>query len=492
MQYKDINPNPAALLSSLRDIGYNVETAIEDLIDNSITAKSSKIEIQMIWNSGKPWMGILDDGKGMSINELVKAMTLAGNNPLHQRDKDDLGRFGLGLKTASFSQCKELTVITFNDGNLSAAVIDLVEVERNSDKGFRVGILDKSDLESISIIEEFPEFLSTKKGTLVLWQNMDRVDSFDKSQSREKKFNSMKSSIKSRVQLTFHRFLKYESGYPAIQIIFNNDTIKHLDPFNKKATATAELPQLTLKLESKKIRAQAFILPHHSKVSEEEYKKHELPGGYFMNQGLFVYRNRRLIARGTWLRLTHRSELTKLVRVRVDIPNSLDDLLRVNVMKSNLILPETLKDQLNNILEQIRDAGVQVYRKRAKRVISEVSDPMWIRNTRDGKIFYEINQDNRLVTSITDDLNDIQFDKFSILIRSLECCFPTMPLFNDLANNPSDLEQPSISDDELTRVFNLFKSDIVSNDLDIDSLLRIEPFASNKSQTKKLLNDLGI
>ena len=153
MQYKDINPNPAALLSSLRDIGYNVETAIEDLIDNSITAKSSKIEIQMIWNSGKPWMGILDDGKGMSINELVKAMTLAGNNPLHQRDKDDLGRFGLGLKTASFSQCKELTVITFNDGNLSAAVIDLVEVERNSDKGFRVGILDKSDLEVVSNIK---------------------------------------------------------------------------------------------------------------------------------------------------------------------------------------------------------------------------------------------------------------------------------------------------------------------------------------------------
>ena len=117
---------------------------------------------------------------------------------------------------------------------------------------------------------------------------------------------------------------------------------------------------------------------------------------------------------------------------------------------------------------------------------------MWIRNTRDGKISYEINQDNRLITSITNDLNDDQFDKFSTLIRSLECCFPTMPLFNDLANNPSDLEQPLISDEELKRVLDLFKSDIVNNDLNIDSLLKIEPFASNKSQVKKLINDLGI
>ena len=230
-------------------------------------------------------------------------------------------------------------------------------------------------------------------------------------------------------------------------------------------------------------------MPHHS-IGEVEYKKHELPGGYFMNQGFYVYRNRRLITRGTWLRLTHRSELTKLVRVRIDIPNSLDDLLRVNVMKSSLILPETLKEQLNQVLDQIRDAGVQVYRKRAQRVISEVSEPLWIRIKKDGKISYEINQDNRLITSLSDDLNEDQFDKLSILIRSLESCFPTMPFFNDLANNPNELQQPTISEEELKRVLNIFKSDILNNTLDINSLLQIEPFASNKKQVKQLVNDL--
>ena len=211
-----------------------------------------------------------------------------------------------------------------------------------------------------------------------------------------------------------------------------------------------------------------------------------------MNQGFYVYRNRRLITRGTWLRLTHRSELTKLVRVRIDIPNSLDDLLRVNVMKSSLILPQTLKEQLNQVLDQITNAGIQVFRKRATRVISQIREPMWIRTKKDGKIFYQINQDSRLITSLTDDLNDEEYDKFSLLIKSLESCFPTMPFFNDLANNPNELELPAISEDELVRVIDIFKSNIQDNMYDIDSILKIEPFASNKELTKRKLNDLGL
>jgi hypothetical protein len=494
MKYQNTNPNPAALLSSLRDIGYNIETAIEDLIDNSITAKAIKIEIRMIWNKGDPWMAILDNGRGMSNSELVKAMTLAGNNPLETRHKDDLGRFGLGLKTASFSQCKQLTVITFNNNSLSAAEIDLEEVNTNIDKGFRVGILEDDDINtlSLSILDrQFPEFLASKKGTLVLWKKMDRIDHFDHIDTRQKKFTSMSSNVKERIQITFHRFMRQEKGSPKIEIIFNKDILSYFDPFNTKNSKTRELPEKILKLENKKILAQAYILPHHS-VGDEEYKKYALSDGYFMNQGFYVYRNRRLIARGTWLRLTHRSELTKLVRIKIDIPNTLDDILRVNVMKSSLIFPETLKEQLSQVLDQITNAGIQVYRKRAQRVISEITEPMWIRTKKDGKIFYQINHDSRLISSLTNDLNDDQYDKFSILLKSLESCFPTMPFFNDLANNPNQLEKPKISEEELTRVINILKSDIQDELADIDLILKIEPFASNKDQTKKILNTMGL
>ena len=117
---------------------------------------------------------------------------------------------------------------------------------------------------------------------------------------------------------------------------------------------------------------------------------------------------------------------------------------------------------------------------------------MWIRQKRDGKIFYEINQGNTLITSLVDELNDDQYDMFSILIRSLESCFPTMPFFNDLANNPNELEQPGMSEEELLRIFNIFKTDIMDDSIDINSLLQIEPFASNKDNVKKLIKNSGI
>ena len=492
MKYQNTNPNPASLLSSLRDIGYNIETAIEDLIDNSITAKARKIEIRMIWNKGEPWMALLDNGIGLSSSELVNAMTLAGNNPLEERHEDDLGRFGLGLKTASFSQCKQLTVITFNNQSLSAAEIDLDEVSKNNDKGFRVGILEDNDIDSLSILtKQFPNFISSKIGTLVLWRKMDRIDHFDHVDTREKKFSSMSSSVRERIQLTFHRFMKKENANDKIEIIFNKDLLEYFDPFNRKNFKTRELPPKTLKLENKTILAQAYILPHHS-VGDDEYKKYALLGGYFMSQGFYVYRNRRLIARGTWLRLTHRSELTKLVRIKIDIPNSLDDLLRVNVMKSSLIFPETLKDQLSQVLEQIRSEGIQVYRKRAKRVMSEIREPMWERTRKDGKIFYQINHNSRLISSLTDSLNDAQGDKLSILLKSLESCFPTMPFFNDLANSPTELGRPELSEESLVKLINLYYPDIKADQSNVSLIFKTEPFASNKATTKKILNDMGL
>ena len=114
------------------------------------------------------------------------------------------------------------------------------------------------------------------------------------------------------------------------------------------------------------------------------------------------------------------------------------------------------------------------------------------KNKKRRKIFYQINHDSRLISSLTNDLNDDQYDKFSILMKSLESCFPTMPFFNDLANNPNQLEKPKISEEELTRVINILKSDIQDELADIDLILKIEPFASNKDQTKKILNTMGL
>src|SRR5262245_17756712 len=108
--YVDLSPSPLALLESLRSIGYTLDSALADLVDNSITAKADSISVRFLWNNGKPWVAMLDDGRGMTADELTQAMVFGSRNPSEQRDANDLGRFGLGLKTASISQCRRLTV----------------------------------------------------------------------------------------------------------------------------------------------------------------------------------------------------------------------------------------------------------------------------------------------------------------------------------------------------------------------------------------------
>ena len=110
--YDIVNPGASAMIESLRAYGYSLNSAIADLLDNSITAHAKNIWIHMYWDGGNSWLSITDDGSGMDEKTLINAMRPGSQNPLDQRKEDDLGRFGLGLKTASFSQCRSLTVVS--------------------------------------------------------------------------------------------------------------------------------------------------------------------------------------------------------------------------------------------------------------------------------------------------------------------------------------------------------------------------------------------
>ena len=112
MAYIAIPPSPKILVESMRDIGYNLNSAISDLIDNSIAANAKNIRINFEVNNESSLITVRDDGSGMSEDELICAMKFGSSDPLEERTKKDLGRFGLGLKTASFSQCRRLIVCT--------------------------------------------------------------------------------------------------------------------------------------------------------------------------------------------------------------------------------------------------------------------------------------------------------------------------------------------------------------------------------------------
>ncbi|MEG3755238.1 ATP-binding protein [Psychromonas arctica] len=497
MQYKSLEPSPSSLVESLRDIGYSMETALADVIDNSITAEASRIDISFSWNLAKPWLAIQDNGYGMAEAELLYAMRLGSDNPLNERNENDLGRFGLGLKTASFSQCRQVTVISKKDNAMSAMEWDLDQITDSPTDGWKIKILSNEDLENISEINSLLEGLAKQStGTLVVWRKLDRLDSFDSLAIREKKLNALIDSSRNHIELTFHRFLNAGAGKKSIKMYINGDQLIGNDPFNSSHLATLELPKQPIYVDSKEITVQPYILPHYTKVSAQEYDKFAGEGGYLHNQGFYVYRNKRLIIKSTWFRLMPKDELTKLIRVRVDIPNSLDHIWKIDVKKSNANPPETVRKGLKQIISEVEYSGKRVFKQKGYQLKSKVLEPVWNRNIASGKVTYEISKSHPLIDTFKTKLDDESQRDFLNILKSIESSFPSDLYFNDFANSPESVEKPLISEKELTNIINVFLPVYLptssSTELLFQKLVKIDPMASAPKLTQKILNEMEL
>jgi len=497
MQYKTLEPSPSSLMESLRDIGYSMETALADVIDNSITAEATRIDILFSWNLAKPWLAIQDNGHGMTEAELLYAMRLGSDNPLNERSVNDLGRFGLCLKTASFSQCRQLTVITKKDNTLSVMEWDLDEITDNPTNGWKIKILDHEDLNELDDITDLLEELeNAKSGTVVLWRKLDRLDSFDSQAIRERKLNALIDSSRNHIELTFHRFLNAGAGNKSIKMYINGDPLVGVDPFNTSHLATLELPKQPIYVDSKEITVQPYILPHYTKVSAQDYEKFAGEGGYLHNQGFYVYRNKRLIIKSTWFRLIPKEELTKLIRVRVDIPNSLDHIWKIDVKKSNANPPESVRKGLKQIISEVEYSGKRVFKQKGHRLKSRVLEPIWNRTIASGKVTYEISKNHPLIDTFKATLNDESQRDFHNILKSIESSFPSDLYFNDFANSPESVEKPLVTEEELTNILKVFIPVYITtcnthDDL-VKKLIQIEPMASSPQLTHKIINEMEL
>ena len=248
------------MIESLRDIGYSFESAVADIIDNSITAEATNINIYFDFQESKLFLAILDDGNGMNENELIEAMRPGSKNPLDERNKNDLGRFGLGLKTASFSQCRKLTVISSQNDKKNGAIWDLDYVAKTED--WTLQLIDTNELNDLY---KFSELKSN--GTLVIWENTDRIIDDTLQNITEEIIYEKMNLVEKHVSLVFHRFLK---GSNKINIFINGKNIEPFDPFHTSHIATQELQEETINLNNEKIIVKPYILPHYSKLSQKE------------------------------------------------------------------------------------------------------------------------------------------------------------------------------------------------------------------------------
>lgn len=427
-------PPAKSLIQGLRCIGYNFSTALSDIIDNSISAFAKNINI--ITNpDDDPYVAILDDGIGMGLNELENAMTLGS-----ERNKDDseieLGRFGLGLKSASFSQCLTLIVASKRCSKTNAMRYDLKKIESTN-----MWILDVLGQEEINLLPEIEQLNAMKSGTLVIWKDFDKIEG--EAKSFKESFINTIGNAKKHVEYVFHRF------YDNVIIKFNGHVIDRRDPFLVGFGQQGRTQKILV--DNDYIVVTPYVLPYVNMLTEEHKKLLGNPKSIYEDQGIYIYRNKRLIIWGNWLRMGIRREFNKLARVLVDIPSSLDSVWMLDVKKSSAKIPDKIKEQL---YISIKDSIIRSERevKYPGKKEQEVEFPIWRRvDLHGGNVKYEINRDeNPIYNELLNTLDKGQSFLLNAFLNKIEQFIPKGLIINDNADSINILNSDEqLVEDEL-------------------------------------------
>lgn len=477
MEQSTLDPEPSILIESLRDIGYSFNSALADIIDNSITAEATDISVLAIPDDDFR-IAVIDNGVGLSRDNLKRAMRLGSSDPRKERAQNDLGRFGLGLKTASFSQCRRLTVVSRNEGKTSAFTWDLDLVAKNNEWT----VIEHEDTSSICFIGQLG-----LNGTLVLWEKVDRLTG--SRGSGRVNYERLISEAQDYLALVFHRFLAGEKGLQKISIRVNNLELAPIDPFNTKHQATQAAPKDAITAD---IEMQAFTLPHRSHYSSsQEYEKYALPGGYLKNQGVYLYRAKRLILYGTWFGIAKKTTLTELTRVRIDIDINQDELWKIDVKKVSAQVPEAVRSRLKSLIKTIGAPSKRTYRRRATRLTDSKTYPTWTAEKSGDKKFYRINRDHPIIDTLYKSLDEDDRRQLSTVFSLIESTFPTESLLYDFANNEKSVELETMSREDLRSsaitFFSALKQRGVEEETIVSIMKNAEPFASRWGESKGAL-----
>jgi hypothetical protein len=481
-------PAASDLLESMRALGYSFEAAIADLVDNSLSAHAGKIDIRFS-PLDEPFVGILDDGTGMLPSVLTSAMRHGSQSPILERDETDLGRFGLGLKTASLSQCRRMTVVSVRDGILSGRCWDLDHVATRKD--WMLLQLSDSQIRGLPLVHHLT---AQNHGTLVLWQNFDRLGAGE--HSIERALGNRIDRLREHLALVFHRFLSPEAGTPAVSISINNLAVRAVDPFLTRNKATQLLPPQDFPLAGEKVLVQAYILPHISRLSPSDLELAGGEDGLRRNQGFYVYRNRRLVSWGSWFRLVRQEELTKLARVRVDLSNHLDHLWKLDIKKSTTSPPEALRDGLRQIIGRITEGSRNVFVFKGKKASDTKITHAWDRTiVRDG-VSYKINREHPLMTALNGSSTKTGERLLEDVLKLLEQTIPLDLIYLDMASHirpavPPDEDKAVLLEELAGQIVQSLGTTSDAGLRFLEMLPTIEPFDSFPQLAKEIAKRLA-
>ena len=448
-----------ALLTGLRAIGYSFSTAVADIIDNSISAEANTVNCFFDPIAVIPYFCILDNGYGMNFTELNNAMLPGSDRTNKEESELELGRFGLGLKSASLSQCREFIVASKKYGKVNAMSFDLDEIEKHNKLMLKV-----LNQEEIAVLPHMEMLRSYESGTIVVWTKFDKIEST--ANSFEDSFRSVVAEAKKHVEFVFHRF------YDDIEIYFNNKRIERRDPFLLASFGRQQTGRTTsIYIGESVITVTPYTLPFANSLTSEEKALLGNPKSIYDEQGFYIYRNKRLISWGNWMRMGVRSELNKLARIQVDIPSSLDEVWTLDVKKSSAKIPDIIKSQIKASVE---DSVIRSKRTTKFPGVKEQTPEVrvWDRiNEHEGRIRYQINRSLPSIVALESVLGEQEKEMLEMILSQIECYLPKYSISNDnmdsltIVNSGEDTEEEHLIE-EIEKILSLCDESIRADVLD--------------------------
>ncbi|WP_168796518.1 ATP-binding protein [Arthrobacter echini] len=463
-------PDPH-LMESMRAVGYTLETAVADIIDNSITAGATEVSL-LFSPQPEPYVAIVDNGTGMSSGAAQNAMRLAGSNSRDHRNSHDLGRFGLGLKTASISQCRDLVLVTKQDGSLSGYRWDLdylVETKSWS-------LLELTE-DECRLLPGFDELDKHQNGTLVLWRKLDQLEAAVGDLIAG--LDAHMIDVRKHLALVFHRFLAGEHG-SKFSIAINYRNVSGADPLLQNHKATLPGPIERIDVEGESIELRPYTLPHLNKLSTADRQRAQVEGSMRDSQGFYIYREKRLVIWGTWFRIAPKHELGKLARVRVDVPNSLDHLWALDIKKAQAVPPPSIQRRLRQVANNIIAPSRKVHEYRGRRTGAQQHTRLWNVYDDRNSFRYEINREHPAVIALgSQPASDGQ--SVDSLLRLLERSFPVDDVYNRMGQDQTQLDSKDSDLDLMLLASSLWNSlqGTLAPEAFVQSIAGTEPFDSN-------------
>ncbi|WP_433762961.1 ATP-binding protein [Brucella anthropi] len=491
------------MLESLRGIGYSPAAAIADLIDNSIAAGATSVRVDFEWRGPSSIVRITDNGRGMDRAALIEAMRPAGRHPLAPRPPDDLGRFSLGLKSASLSQGSLLAVASkVESGGLEARYWDLKYIENVDSWKLLRGMPPE-------IASDADTLLNQRHGTVVVIARLDRMlggklndDPIDRD-----RFLKLARTVEHHLAMTFHRYL--EGVAPRLIITINGEDdaqkIRPWDPFISDHRATTPTPVETIEHSGGSVEIQGFVLPHRDRMTSAEFAKAEGPGGWQAHEGFFVYRGRRLLVAGGWLGLGPgrgwaQTGVHRLARIRLDLPTSGDLDWKVDIRKSIAVPPPSLRGRLQSLAENVRRDAREIFAHRAGVSRRRPGQPVvraWTPVHTSRGVTYRVDRSHPSVRHALDAVGDRRH-LVEEMLAIIEATVPVQRIWIDVSETadftaPKAAATPSVEENAaLTSLYHHMRTELkLGADEARARLLGLEPFSSYPDAVQKLPDEIG-